>query len=71
MKKVPGKLYISLGDKEAKTRNKYFRTIRENTEKVAAFYRDQGIDVTFEMNPGNHFTDPEGRSTRGILALLG
>ena len=70
MKAVPEKLYLSLGDKEAKTRNPYLRTVQEHTERIAAYYRDAGISVTWEMNPGNHFKDAERRIQKGILAIL-
>ena len=70
MKVVPEKLYLSLGDKEAKTRNPYLRTVQEHTERIAAYYRDAGLSVTWEMNPGNHFKDAERRIQKGILAIL-
>lgn len=38
MKRKPEKLYISLGDKEAKTRNPYMKTVRENTEAIVKYY---------------------------------
>ncbi len=70
MKAKPEKVYISLGNKEAKTRNPYLRTVQENTEAVVEYYRAAGIDVTWEMNPGNHFRDAELRSAKGILAIV-
>ena len=70
MKRKPDRLYLSLGDKEAKTRNQYLKTVQENTELIAEHYREAGIDVTFEMNPGNHFRDAELRSAKGILAIV-
>ena len=70
MKRAPEKLYLSLGDKEAKTRNPYLKTVQENTEAVVQLYRDMGLDVTWELNPGNHFRDAELRSAKGILGIL-
>ena len=69
MKRKPEKLYLSLGDKEARTRNQYLRAVQENTERIAEHFREAGIDVTFEMNPGNHFRDAALRSAKGILAI--
>ena len=66
----PDKLYLSLGNKEAKTRNKLLTTVQDNTEAFAAYYRELGIDVTYELNPGNHFKDAALRSARGIKAIL-
>ena len=70
MKRAPEKLYLSLGDKEAKTRNPYLKTVQENTEAAVQLYRDRGLDVTWELNPGNHFRDAEKRSAKGILGIL-
>ena len=70
MKRAPEKLYLSLGDKEAKTRNPYLKTVQENTEAAVQLYRDMGLDVTWELNPGNHFRDAELRSAKGILGIL-
>ena len=69
MKKRPEKLYISLGDKESKTRNTYLREVQENTEIIVEHYKSNELDVTFEMNPGNHFKDVAIRSAKGILAI--
>lgn len=70
MKRKPEKLYLSLGDKEAKTRNRYLKAVQENTETIAAHFREEEIDVTLEMNPGNHFKDASLRSAKGILAII-
>lgn len=70
MQRKPEKLYLSLGNKEARTRNPYLKVIQENTERIAGHFREAGIDVTFEMNPGNHFKDAALRSAKGILAIL-
>jgi predicted alpha/beta superfamily hydrolase len=70
MKRKPEKLYISLGDKEAKTKNQILRTVQENSEAIAGHYREQGLDVTWELNPGNHFREPELRTAKGIAAIL-
>ena len=70
MKRKPEKLYLSLGDKEARTRNRYMKAVQENTENIAAHFREEEIDVTLEMNPGNHFKDAALRSAKGILAII-
>ena len=31
--------------------------MQDNTEALAEHYRQLGIEVTFELNPGNHFQD--------------
>ena len=70
MKRKPEKLYLSLGDKEAKTRNQYLKTVQDNTERIAEHFRNAGIEVTFEMNHGNHFKDAALRSAKGILVII-
>ncbi len=66
----PDRLYLSLGDKEARTRHPLLKTVQLNTEAIAEHYRLQGIDVTLEMNDGNHFKEPALRSAKGIKAIL-
>lgn len=66
----PEKIYLSLGDKESRTKNPYLSTVQENTEALADHYRSIGIDVTWELNPGNHFVDATQRCAKGILSIL-
>ena len=70
MNKLPDKLYLSLGDKEARTRNQLLRTVQDNTEALAEYFGSLGIDVKCELNPGNHFKDAAARSAKGIKAIL-
>ena len=62
----PQRVYLSLGDREAKTRHPVLRAVEENTLRLAALYRRQGIDTAYERNPGNHFTDCDLRAAKGI-----
>lgn len=70
IKKKPERLYLSLGDKEAKTKNQVLKTVQDNTEGLAEYWRGLGLDVTYELNPGNHFKDAGIRSAKGIKAIL-
>ena len=70
IKKVPDCLYFSLGNKEARTRNAYMKTVQENTEKIEEYYRGKGISTVFQLNPGNHYKDAEKRIAAGIHWLL-
>ena len=54
-KRRPDRIYFSLGDREAKTRNPILKTVQENTEAIHALFQGQGIDTVFQLNPGNHF----------------
>ena len=70
LRKRPEKLYLSLGDREAKTRNPYLKTVQDNTEQIVSHYEQMGLNVTWELNPGNHFKDAALRSAKGIKAIL-
>ena len=70
MKRVPDKVYLSLGDQEARTKNSVLKTVQDNTEAIAAHYRALGMNVIWELNPGNHFKDAAIRSAKGIAAIL-
>ena len=70
MRKRPAKLYLSLGDREANTRNSVLMTVQRNTEELVDHYKSLGLDVTWELNPGNHFKDAALRSAKGIKAIL-
>ena len=70
IRRKPEKLYLSLGDKEAKSRNKVFKTVQENMQALIAYYKELGIDVTWELNPGNHFKEAALRSAKGIMAII-
>lgn len=71
MKIRPEHLYLSLGDRECKTRNPYLKTVQEHTEEIKAFYMAKGIDMVFQLNPGNHFKDAARRTAAGIAWILG
>lgn len=69
-KQNPECIYFSLGDKEHKTRNPFLQTVRKNTEKIEAFLKQQGVDTTFQLKPGNHFQDAALRTAAGIRWIL-
>lgn len=69
-KNSPDCIYFSLGDKEHKTRNPFLQTVRQNTEEMEDFYKQQGIATTFQLNPGNHFQDAALRTAAGIRWIL-
>ncbi len=64
------RIYLSIGDKEKKTRNPVMAPVEDNTRQLAEYCRAPGRSVTFELNPGNHFQDPVGRTARGIYWIL-
>lgn len=66
----PDRIYFSLGSRERKTRNKNLQRVQENTEEIEVFFRKQGIETVFQLNPGNHFQDGALRCALGIEWML-
>lgn len=67
----PDCIYFSLGDKEHKTHHPLMSHIEECTNKAFSLAKGMGIRATFEMNPGNHFTEPDQRIAKAIRWLIG
>lgn len=67
---LPSKIYLSLGDREALTKNKLMASVEDNTRAASDICRSMNIDILFEMNKGGHFNDPEVRLAKGIRYLL-
>ena len=65
-------VYLSLGDKEEKTRNAVMRTVGDNIRRqIDLLKSDPGCkDCILEMNQGNHFKDPDLRTAAGFAWLL-
>ena len=68
--KTPGRIYLSLGDKESKTKNPLLATVQNNAESLADFYKTRGIKTVFELNRGKHFADNDVRIAKGIKWIL-
>lgn len=69
-KRPPDRIYLSLGDKESKTRNPILRSVQQDTEEIYDFYRAMGVDAVFQLNPGNHNHHAAERTAAGIAWLL-
>ena len=63
-------VYLSLGDREARTPNPQIMHVRENAELFASKLENAGITSTFELNRGNHFQNVEGRMQKALDWLL-
>ena len=70
MMRKPSCIYFSLGDKESKTKHPLMRQVAERTEAVVDCMQAIGIATVYEMNSGNHFTEPDKRTARAIKWLL-
>ena len=63
-------VYLSLGDREARTPNPQIMHVRENAELLASKLENAGITSTFELNRGNHFQNVEGRMQKALDWLV-
>ena len=64
------KIYLSLGDREAQTKNPMMSLVEDNTGCMAEHYEFKGYNVLFEMNQGGHLNGPCWRTAKGITWLL-
>lgn len=68
---LPERVYCSVGDREARTRNSKLQTVEENTRRTAELLAADGVQARFELNEGNHFQQPEERTARALVWLVG
>ncbi len=64
------RVYLSLGDREKKSRNPVLSRVEECTLRFRDRLADRGVTCAFFPEPGNHFQDPDGRLARGIAWCL-
>lgn len=65
-----GKIYLSLGDKEAKTKSAPFNSVNDATLQIVDYLKQNHIDVHFEYSQGNHFSPVIPRIDRAFSAVL-
>ena len=70
MLSVPDYVYLSLGDNESNTKHPVMSRVGDCTDEVLNYLSDKEIPHFFEVNPGNHFSDPDGRLAKAILKTL-
>ncbi len=58
-------VYLSLGDKEEKAKNKVMATVGERIREQYELLRN--IDCTLEWNEGNHFNEPDIRTAKAFV----
>ena len=67
---IPERAYFSLGDREKITRNQRLGVVEEHTIQAEQQLRKLGSETIFELNPGNHFDDAQGRIAKGLKWLV-
>ena len=63
-------VYLSLGDREEKTRNPVMCTVGERIRETSALLKDLGINTTLEWNQGNHFRDADIRTAKAFAWVM-
>ena len=63
-------VYLSLGDREEKTKNPVMRTVGDCIRQTYESVKDQGIKCTLEWNEGNHFRDVDIRCAKAFSWVL-
>ena len=65
-------IYLSLGKKEEKTKNKLMAAVGDNIRFQHELLRkESNVErCTLEWNEGNHFTEPEYRTAKGFACIL-
>ena len=66
----PDRVYLSVGDRESRTRNAFMRAVEDCDRALLDIYLSKGVDAVFETNPGNHFRDADIRLAKGISWVL-
>lgn len=63
-------VYLSLGDREEKTRNQVMATVGDRIRELHEHFRQMDIPCFLEWNEGNHFKNPDLRTAKGFAWLL-
>ena len=65
------RVYLSLGDKEEKTKNPVMATVGDSIRRLHQIYEDaDGVNSVLEWNEGNHFREPELRMAKGYAWVI-
>ena len=65
-----GRVYLSLGDREEKTKNPVMATVGDRIRELHFRLKEQDVPCCLEWNPGNHFMDPDRRTAKGFAWIL-
>lgn len=66
-KPLTDKIYLSLGDREEKTKNQIMKQVGDAVRTQAEILKEQNIMSTLEWNAGGHFQDSGKRTAKGFL----
>lgn len=63
-------VYLSLGDKEHKSRNPVMAAVEDKLRAIYTQLQAQPLKCMLEMNPGNHFKEPELRTAKAFAWVM-
>ena len=63
-------VYLSLGDREEKTRNPVMATVGDKIRQMHSFLDKEGYDTILEWNEGNHFKDFDIRTAKAFAWVM-
>ena len=63
-------VYLSLGDREEKTRNPMLATVGEKIREAHNLLRENSVNCILEWNNGNHFKDADLRTAKAFAWVL-
>ena len=64
------RVYLSLGDREEKTRNPVMATVGDRIREIQGVLAARGMECVLEWNEGNHFKEPDIRTAKAFSWLL-
>jgi hypothetical protein len=64
-------VYLSLGDKEEKTRNQVMAAVGDRIREAHELLTQQGVRTTLEWNKGGHFKEADLRTARAFAWAMG
>jgi len=64
------RVYLSLGDKEEKTKNPVMATVGDRIRGTYELLKSEGINCTLEWNEGSHFKDATIRTARAFAWII-
>ena len=63
-------IYLSLGNKEEKTRNPMMKQVGDCIREAYAWFNEEGIQCTLEWNQGGHFKEPHVRTAKAFAWIM-
>ena len=64
------KVYLSLGDREEKTRNPVMATVGDRVREAHELLKERNVNCILEWNNGNHFMDADIRTAKAFTWVM-